>query len=52
MRWYQRIMQKIIKWYLVKHCAGAFKVGKLGYIACVNNDEYHRIMEGRYETNV
>ena len=47
MKWYQRIIQRYIKWYLVKHCAGAFKAGKFGYITCVNNNEYHKIMNER-----
>ncbi len=48
MKWYQRVIQRLIKRYLIK-CCGAFKAGKHGYIACVNNDEYHKIMEMRYE---
>lgn len=47
MKFYQRMFQRVIRWYLVKHCCGAFKAGKHGYITCVNNDEYHEIMKRR-----
>jgi len=46
MKFYQRIIQRFIKWYLIR-CCGAFKAGKHGYIACLNNDEFHELMKNR-----
>ena len=46
MKWYQRIVQRLITKYLV-NCAGTFKAGKDHYVTIATNDEYHAMTMGR-----